>query len=173
MNHGFITAQTCSVWNATDLAAKTDYNVHASRSSLYQDRNSKQWHFMTFYFHFAKWWWQNLDPTSFGTYWSSLRNTIQVMLTPTQKADSSNTRICGFLCKYGRLFSGTLWWQDGPQIHIWYQNCNKASWIKAKKYDLKNPPCRGPIPPRPSIKFSMLCPIRPYLYLHLNNLVTL
>ena len=42
------------------------------------------------------------------TYWSSLRNTIQVMLTPMQKADSSNTRICGRLCKYGRLFSGIL-----------------------------------------------------------------
>lgn len=29
-------------------------------------------------------------------------------LTATQKADSSNMRTCGRLCKYGKLFSGTL-----------------------------------------------------------------
>lgn len=43
-----------------------------------------------------------------STYWSSLRNTIQVMLTPMQRADSSNMRTCGRLCRYGKLFSGTL-----------------------------------------------------------------
>lgn len=42
------------------------------------------------------------------THASSLRKTIQVMLTPTQKAESSNIETCGRFCKYGKLFSGTL-----------------------------------------------------------------
>lgn len=56
------------------------------------------------------------DTFSPSTHWSSLRNTIQVMLTPMQRADSSSMRICGRLCKYGRLFSGILSSQDAPQI---------------------------------------------------------
>lgn len=42
------------------------------------------------------------------THSSSLRKSIQVRLTPRQKAASSSMETCGRFCRYGRSFSGTL-----------------------------------------------------------------